>query len=58
MKNKNLIEEEDLDDEVKKNTDKNAKYGHDALNEESDSSSSSNSQSDDEENDDKEKEKK
>ena len=58
MKNKNLIEEEDLDDEVKKNTDKNVKYGHDALNEESDSSSSSNSQSDDEENDDKEKEKK
>ena len=50
MKNKNFIEEEDMDDEVKNNTDKNVKYGHDALNEESDSSSSSNSQSDEEEN--------
>ena len=44
-KNKNIIEElEDSDEEVKKNTDKNIKIGHDNLNEES----SSNSNSDDE----------
>ena len=40
---KNVIEEEDdeeTNDEVKKNTDKNVKLGHEALNEESDSSDS------------------
>ena len=44
-KNKNIIEEEeeDLNDEVKQNTDKNIKVGHDALNEEESSSSSSES---------------
>ena len=44
-KNKNIIEEEeeDLNDEVKQNTDKNIKIGHDALNEEESSSSSSES---------------
>ena len=41
-KNKNIIEElEDSDEEVKKNTDKNIKIGHDNLNEESSSSSNS-----------------
>ena len=50
MKNKNFILEEDIDEEVKKNTDKNVKFGHEALNEESESSSSnSNSQSENEE---------
>ena len=39
MKNKNIIEEEEVDEEVKKNTDKNLKMGHEALNEESDSGS-------------------
>ena len=40
--NKNMIEElEDSDEEVKKNTDKNIKIGHDNLNEESSSSSNS-----------------
>ena len=40
MKNKNnIIDEEDLDDEVKKNTDKNVQLGKDALEEESESSS-------------------
>ncbi len=53
LKNKNIIEEEDQDDEVKKNTDKNVQIGHDAL-EESESSSSSGS--DNEEEEDKEKE--
>ena len=44
-KNKNIIEElEDSDEEVKKNTDKNIKIGHENLNEES----SSNSNYDDE----------
>ena len=41
---KNIIEEEDdeeTNDEVKKNTDKNVKLGHDALNEEESESSSS-----------------
>ena len=40
---KNIIEEEEdeeTNDEVKKNTDKNVKLGHEALNEESDSSDS------------------
>ena len=46
MKNKNIIEEEDdLDDEVKKNTNKNVQIGHDALNEE-ESESNSNTHSD------------
>ena len=41
--NKNMIEElEDSDEEVKKNTDKNVKIGHENLNEESSSSSSDN----------------
>ena len=39
--NKNIIEElEDSDEEVKKNTDKNVKIGHEALEEESSSSGS------------------
>ena len=49
MKNKNIIEEDEFDDEVKKNTDKNVKMGKDALDEESESSSSSNNESDEEE---------
>ena len=41
--NKNIIEEiEDSEEEVKKNTDKNIKIGHENLNEESSSSSSDN----------------
>ena len=43
---KKIIEEEDdeeTNDEVKKNTDKNVKLGHEALNEESESSESENS---------------
>ena len=43
-KNKNIIEElEDSDEEVKKNTDKNIKIGHEALNEENSDESSNNS---------------
>ena len=43
-KNKNIIEElEDSDEEVKKNTDKNIKIGHEALYEENSSESSNNS---------------
>ena len=43
-KNKNMIEElEDSDEEVKKNTDKNVKIGHEALNEDNSSESSNNS---------------
>ena len=39
-----MIEElEDSDEEVKKNTDKNVKIGHEALNEENSSESSNNS---------------
>ena len=58
MKNKNIIEEEDIDEEVKKNTDKNVQIGHEALNEEeSDSSSSSKSSDNEEENDEKEEKK-
>ena len=61
LKNKNVIEEEDQDDEVKKNTDKNVQIGHDAL-EESESSSSSGSDNEeaeeDKEKEDKEKEEK
>ena len=49
MKNKNIIEEDELDDEVKNNTDKNVKMGKDAFNEESESSSSSNNENDEEE---------
>ncbi len=49
MKNKNIIEEDEFDDEVKNNTDKNVKMGKDAFNEESESSSSSNNESDEEE---------
>ena len=46
--NKNIIEElDDSDEEVKKNTDKNIKIGHEILNEES--SSSSNSEDENEE---------
>ena len=62
MKNKNnIIDEEDLDDEVKKNTDKNVKLGKDALEEESESSSDTGSAEEDDsesekENDNKEKE--
>ena len=42
--NKNMIEEiEDSDEEVKKNTDKNVKIGHEALNEKDSDSSSYNS---------------
>ena len=52
--NKNMIEElEDSDEEVKKNTDKNVKIGHEALNEESSSESSNNSENENE-NDNKE----
>ena len=42
-KNKNIIEEEedDANDEVKKNTDKNVKIGHNALNDDEESCSSS-----------------
>ena len=42
--NKNMIEEiEDSDEEVKNNTDKNVKIGHEALNEKDSDSSSYNS---------------
>ena len=42
-KNQNIIEElEDSDEEVKKNTSKNVKIGHEALNEEENSNESSN----------------
>ena len=54
MKNKNMIAEEDSDEEVKKNTDKNIQIGKDALNEESESGSNC-SHSDNEENEDEEK---
>ena len=61
MKNKNnIIDEEDLDDEVKKNTDKNVQLGKDALEEESESSSDTGSAEEEDsesENDNKEKEK-
>ena len=61
MKNKNnIIDEEDLDDEVKKNTDKNVQLGKDALDEESESSSDTGSAEEEDsesENDNKEKEK-
>ena len=45
-----MIEEEDeeeTNDELKKNTDKNIKLGHDALNEDSDSNSESGGKSED-----------
>ena len=45
--NKNIIEEDESDEEVKKNTNKNVKIGKDALNEESESSSSSSEQESD-----------
>ena len=61
MKNKNnIIDEEDLDDEVKKNTDKNVQLGKDAFEEESESSSDTGSAEEEDsesENDNKEKEK-
>ena len=42
--NKNIMEEiEDSDEEVKKNTDKNVKIGHEALNEDNSSESSNSS---------------
>ena len=41
MKNKNIIDEEEVDEEVKKNTDKNIQIGHEALGEDSESESSS-----------------
>ena len=47
--NKNIIEEDELDEEVKKNTNKNVKIGKDALNEDSESGSSSSSESEGEE---------
>ncbi len=47
MKNKVIIDEEEMDDEVKKNTHKNVKMGHDALEEESESSSDTGSAEDD-----------
>ena len=49
MKNNKVIEEEEMDEEVKKNTDKNVQIGHNALNEESESESQSSSGSDNEE---------
>ena len=55
MKNK-ILEEDELD-EVKKNTDKNIKYGHDALNEEESESSGSSQSDNEEEESDSEKEK-
>ena len=58
MKNKNIIEEDDQDEEVKKNTDKNIQIGHDALNEESESDSHSSSHSDNEEEEEEEEEEK
>ncbi len=57
MKNKNIIEEDELDEELKNNTNKNMQFGKDALNEESESSSSSESESDeDDEKDEKDNE--
>ena len=49
--NKNIIEEDDIDEEVKKNTNKNVKIGKDGLEEESDSSSSSESEGEEEKKD-------
>ena len=49
MKNNKVIEEEEMDEEVKKKTDKNVQIGHNALNEESESESQSSSGSDNEE---------
>ena len=51
MKNKNIIDEEDMDEEVKKNTDKNVQIGHDGAQEESESSSETISVEDEEEED-------
>ena len=56
MKNK-ILEEDELDEEVKKNTDKNIKYGHNALNEEESESSGSSQSDNEEEESDSEKEK-
>ena len=47
--NKNIIEEDELDEKIKKNTNKNVKIGKDALNEDSESGSSSSSESEGEE---------
>ena len=41
LKNKMIEEEDEIDDEIRKNTDTNVKFGHEALNEMSESSSSS-----------------
>ena len=46
MKNKNIIEEDEIDEEVKNNTDKNVLIGKEGLNEESESSHSSESEND------------
>ena len=47
MKKNQIIEEDELDEEEKKNTDKNIQFGHETGNEESESSSSSKSESED-----------
>ena len=47
MKNKNIIEEDEMDEEVKNNTDKNVLIGKEGLNDENESSHSSESESDD-----------
>ena len=57
MKNKNIIEEVDMDDEVKKNTDKNVQIGHDAAQEEESESSSETISVEDEEEEESDKEK-
>ena len=44
--NKNLMEEDEMDDEVKQNTDKNLKIGKESVSEESESSNSSDNESD------------
>ena len=44
--NKNLMEEDERDDEVKQNTDKNLKIGKESVSEESESSNSSDNESD------------
>ena len=46
MKNKNIIEEDEIDEEVKNNTEKNVLIGKEDLNEESESSHSSENEND------------
>ena len=46
--NKDLMEEDNVDDEVKQNTDKNLKIGKEGVSEESDSSNSSDKESEEE----------